>query len=80
MRAAVKAAGILRRVTAHTLRHAFATHAMRSGQDVRTVQDMLGHEDIATTMIYLHGDSAAGRSPLDLLSPFFSPVPPCALK
>jgi len=69
MRAAVKAAGIMRRVTPHTLRHAFATHAMKTGQDVRTVQDMMGHESIETTMIYLHGDSSSGFSPLDVSVP-----------
>lgn len=65
MRAAVRSAGIVRRVTPHTLRHAFATHAMRVGNDPRTVQDLLGHESLETTMIYLHGDSARGVSPLD---------------
>ena len=52
-------------VTPHTLRHAFATHAMRGGNDPRTVQDLLGHEKLDTTMIYLHGDAARGVSPLD---------------
>lgn len=73
MRAAVKAAGITQRVTPHTLRHAFATHAMRAGNDPRTVQDLLGHESLETTMIYLHGDRAAGSSPLDV-PPSFAPV------
>jgi integron integrase len=66
MRVAVRAAGITSRVTPHTLRHAFATHAMRAGNDPRTVQDLLGHESIETTMIYLHGDRASGVSPLDV--------------
>lgn len=66
MRAAVRAAGIIKRVTPHTLRHAFATHALRSGNDVRTVQELLGHESLETTMIYLHPDHARGTSPLDL--------------
>ena len=65
MRAAVAAAGITKRVTPHTLRHAFATHAMRAGNDVRTIQGLMGHENIETTMIYLHGDAARGVSPLD---------------
>jgi site-specific recombinase XerD len=65
MRAAVASAGIIRRVTPHTLRHAFATHAMRAGNDVATIQQLLGHESIETTMIYLHGDAARGVSPLD---------------
>jgi len=65
MRAAVRAAGITKRVTPHTLRHAFATHAMQAGNDPKTVQDLLGHESLVTTMIYLHGDAARGVSPLD---------------
>lgn len=65
MRAAVQAAGITKRVTPHTLRHAFATHAMQAGNDPKTVQDLLGHESLETTMIYLHGDAARGVSPLD---------------
>lgn len=65
MRAAVRAAGIMKRVTPHTLRHAFATHAMRDGNDPRTVQDLLGHESLETTMIYLHADAAKGFSPMD---------------
>jgi integron integrase len=65
MRAAVRAAGIIKRVTPHTLRHAFATHAMQCGNDPRTVQDLLGHESLETTMVYLHGEAARGRSPLD---------------
>ena len=72
MRAAVRAAGIYKRITPHTLRHSFATHAMRAGNDPRTVQELLGHEDIATTMIYLHGDTVAGISPLD--APDIMPV------
>ncbi len=69
MRAAVRAAGITKRVTPHTLRHAFATHALRAGNDIRTIQDLLGHEHVETTMIYLHGDMARGVSPLDLPPP-----------
>jgi integrase len=66
MRAAVKAAGIVKRVTPHTLRHAFATHAMRAGNDPETIRTLLGHESLETTMIYLHADHARGVSPLDL--------------
>lgn len=66
MRAAVRAAGITKRVTPHTLRHAFATHAMQAGNDIKTVQELLGHEDLNTTAIYLRGDQARGFSPLDV--------------
>jgi integron integrase len=69
MRHAVASAGITKRITPHTLRHAFATHAMRAGNDVRTVQELLGHEHLETTMIYLHADAARGRSPLDMPPP-----------
>ena len=65
LRAAVRAAGITKRVTPHTLRHAFATHAMQAGNDMKTVQELLGHEDLNTTAIYLHADAARGVSPLD---------------
>lgn len=67
MRSAVKAAGIVKRVTPHTLRHAFATHAMQAGNDIKTVQELLGHEDLNTTAIYLHADAARGFSPMDVL-------------
>lgn len=65
MRAAVRAAGITKRITPHTLRHGFATHAMQAGNDIKTVQELLGHEDLNTTAIYLHADAARGFSPLD---------------
>lgn len=74
MRASIKAAGITKRVTPHTLRHAFATHAMQAGNDPRTVQDLLGHESLETTMIYLHGDAARGVSPLDVGARQVSPL------
>jgi integron integrase len=65
MRQAVKAAGIMLQVTPHTLRHAFATHSMRLGNDIETVRNLLGHDSIETTAIYLHADAAYGKSPLD---------------
>lgn len=62
------AAGIMKRVTPHTLRHAYVTHSLQNGNDIATVQQLVGHEDVATTMIYAHGDSARGVSPMDGLA------------
>lgn len=65
MRQAVAAAGILKRVTPHTLRHAFVTHGLEAGNDVRVMRDLCGHEDVNTTMSYDHADAARGVSPMD---------------
>ncbi len=70
VRRAVLSCGLTKKVSCQTLRHSFATHLLEAGSDIRTVQDLLGHKDLATTMIYTHvlkQGPAGVRSPLDRL-------------
>ena len=67
-KAAVRQSGLVKAASCHSLRHSFATHLLERGYDIRTIQELLGHRDVATTMVYTHVLNRGGRgvtSPLD---------------
>lgn len=76
VKSAVKKTGILKDVTTHTLRHTFATHLLEDGMDIMTLKDLLGHDRIETTLIYLHIAQSGRRKPFSPLDTLFAACAP----
>lgn len=68
IKVAIKQVGIARKVSAHTFRHSFATHLLQRGTDIRTIQSLLGHKDVQTTMIYTHVLKQGGQGVISPLA------------